>query len=371
MCADSSTTSARDHYGTTTSCPAPASTRSDSSHRSQPAGALLAITTGRYPGIADELTSRHANPEDLIDLRNHPDMRTAPQLPPNSGCCDHCKNPGFALGHRASRFSVGLRNAGSTLHVPVPRGCVQLLLQHFRCHLTAWPGGVFRARGGVGLDVCRSVALIAPAFGERADVVSVVSDRVEELGHRLLGRLVVAGDGEHGALGISRWARQRGEVAYEDVVERLDHMRLREMLLQQLTDRRRLVVQLRNVPVALRVVVVGVDDYLSAQRLDRHLAVGLERHRHYDDVARSGGFGRSGRSCPGSELIHQTGQGLWAATVAEHHVVACIDREPGDGAADASTADRSDGRHLRRKLCTGRPIPGSSSVGPYSPQRTE
>src|SRR5215217_1339486 len=83
MCADSSTTSARGHYRTTTSCPAPASTRSDSSHRSQPAGALLAITTGRYPGIADELAGRHANPEDLIDLRNHPDERTAPQLPPN------------------------------------------------------------------------------------------------------------------------------------------------------------------------------------------------------------------------------------------------------------------------------------------------
>jgi hypothetical protein len=142
------------------------------------------------------------------------------------------------------------------------------------------------------------------------------------------------------------------------------------MLLQQLTDRRRLIVQLGDVPVALRVVVVGVDDHLSAQRLDRHLAVGLERDRHFDDVARSGGFGRSGRSCPRSELIHQTGQGLWAATVAEH-VVACIDREPGDGAADVSTADKSDGRHLRRKPCTGRPIPGSSSAGPYSLQSIE
>jgi len=92
---------------------------------------------------------------------------------------------------------------------------------------------------------------------------------------------------------------------------------------------------------------------VSAQRLDRHLAVGLERDPHYHDVARSGGFGRSGRSCPRSEPIHQPGQGLWAATVAEHRVVAGIDREPGDGAADVSTADKSDGRHLRRKPCTG------------------
>jgi hypothetical protein len=50
----------------------PASTRSDSSHRSQPAGALLAITAGRDRGIVDELASRHASPEHLIDLRNHP-----------------------------------------------------------------------------------------------------------------------------------------------------------------------------------------------------------------------------------------------------------------------------------------------------------
>ena len=50
----------------------PTSTRSDSSHRSQPAAALLAIAAGRDRGIVDELPSRHASPEHLIDLRNHP-----------------------------------------------------------------------------------------------------------------------------------------------------------------------------------------------------------------------------------------------------------------------------------------------------------
>ena len=49
-----------------------ASTRSDSSHRSQPAAALPAITAGRDRGIVDELASRHTSPEHLIDLRNHP-----------------------------------------------------------------------------------------------------------------------------------------------------------------------------------------------------------------------------------------------------------------------------------------------------------
>jgi hypothetical protein len=33
---------------------------------------LLAITAGRDRGIVDELPSRHASPEHLIDLRNHP-----------------------------------------------------------------------------------------------------------------------------------------------------------------------------------------------------------------------------------------------------------------------------------------------------------
>src|SRR5215208_8329167 len=59
----------------------PASTRSDSSHRSQPAGALLAITAGRDRGIVDELPSRHARPEHLIDLRNHP-IREPHTTPP-------------------------------------------------------------------------------------------------------------------------------------------------------------------------------------------------------------------------------------------------------------------------------------------------
>jgi len=33
---------------------------------------LPAITAGRDRGIVDELASRHASPEHLIDLRNHP-----------------------------------------------------------------------------------------------------------------------------------------------------------------------------------------------------------------------------------------------------------------------------------------------------------
>ena len=43
--------------------------------------ALLAITAGRDRGIVDELPSRHASPEHLIDLRNHP-IREPHTTPP-------------------------------------------------------------------------------------------------------------------------------------------------------------------------------------------------------------------------------------------------------------------------------------------------
>ena len=49
------------------------------------------------------------------------------------------------------------------------------------------------------------------------------------------------------------------------------------MRLQELGRRRRLVVELGNVAVPLRVVVVGVDHDLARQRLDRDVPVVLER----------------------------------------------------------------------------------------------
>jgi len=59
----------------------PASTRSDSSHRSQPPAALFAIAAGCDRGIVNELPSSHARPEHLIDLRNHP-IREPHTTPP-------------------------------------------------------------------------------------------------------------------------------------------------------------------------------------------------------------------------------------------------------------------------------------------------
>jgi hypothetical protein len=71
-----------------------------------------------------------------------------------------------------------------------------------------------------------------------------------------------------------------------DVVERLDHLRLRKVRLQELSGRRRLVVELGDVPVTLRVIVVRVDNDLACEGLDRNAPVVLERDRDDDDVAR-------------------------------------------------------------------------------------
>ena len=45
------------------------------------------------------------------------------------------------------------------------------------------------------------------------------------------------------------------------------------------------VVDPGEVAVALRVVVVRVDDDLARERCDRDVLVGLERHRDHDEVA--------------------------------------------------------------------------------------
>ena len=151
----------------------------------------------------------------------------------------------------------------------------------------------------------------------------------------------------------------------EDVVEGLHHARLRQVLLQELAGGGLLVVQLGEAPVTLGVVVVGVDDHLAAQRLDRHLTVGLQRHRHDDDVARAGRLGRRCRPGVRSELLHQFGEGLRAATVAEHHVVAGVHRQPRHGAADVSTADESDGCHVPCNPVRAGSIPPAGSAGPH------
>src|SRR5205823_2600936 len=83
--------------------------------------------------------------------------------------------------------------------------------------------------GAIGGTVDGSVRLLAPAVGERSGVDGVVADRVEVGGHRGLGGVVVAGDGQGGAVRGTGRAGQRLQVLVIDVVEHLHHVRVRQV----------------------------------------------------------------------------------------------------------------------------------------------
>ena len=68
------------------------------------------------------------------------------------------------------------------------------------------------------------------------------------------------------------------------MVESLDHLRSRQVRLQQLGGRGRLIVELGDMAVTLGVVVVRVDHDLARQRCDRNGPVVLQRQRDHDDV---------------------------------------------------------------------------------------
>src|SRR5581483_12200628 len=103
------------------------------------------------------------------------------------------------------------------------------------------------------------------------------------------------------------------------------------------------VVELRDVPVTLRVVVVGVDHDLAGQRLGRHGAVGLERDAHHHDVPGLRGFGRGCRAGSWPEFGGEVAESLRPPGVAEYDVVTGVDGQAGDGASDVAAADESDG----------------------------
>jgi len=102
-------------------------------------------------------------------------------------------------------------------------------------------------------------------------------------GDRCLGRLVVAGDDQCATILRARWLPVGGERSGVDMVESLDDLRVRQVRLQELGGRGRLIVELRDMAVTFWVVVVGVDYDLALQRLERSGPVILQRHRDYDE----------------------------------------------------------------------------------------
>ncbi len=117
------------------------------------------------------------------------------------------------------------------------------------------------------------------------------------------------------------------------------------MRLQQLGGRLRFGIELRKPAVALRIVVVGIDDDLAGERRHRNLAVVLQRNGDDDDVPCAGCF--VGGRGPGmrAELADEFRQRVGAAGIAHDDVVTGLDGEPRDLAADVPGADETDGAH--------------------------
>jgi len=157
----------------------------------------------------------------------------------------------------------------------------------------------------VGGAVGGGAGFLAPALGDRAGVDGVVADRVEVGGHRGLGIRVVAGDGQGGAVFGAGRAGQRLQVLEVDVVEDLDDVRLGQVPLEQAAAGEGAGVELLDLPVALGIVVAGVQDRLAVQGLGRDVGERLHRDADHHQVARLGGLLRGAGGGERAEFGHQ------------------------------------------------------------------
>ena len=189
----------------------------------------------------------------------------------------------------------------------------------------------------------RGCGFAAPAFREAADIHRVVAQSVQQLRClRLRGR-VVPGDGQRAAVGLTRRSRQGGQLLGADAVERLDHPGAGQVALHKFAGGQFDGIQLCDAPVALRVIVQGVDHSPAGQRFTGQLVIGVQRNGHHDEVTGLGRFGRCGRPGMLSEFRDEAAEGLGTARVAEDDVPAGGDGEAGQRASDHAAADESEG----------------------------
>ena len=117
------------------------------------------------------------------------------------------------------------------------------------------------------------------------------------------------------------------------------------MPLEELARRRGFLIQLGDLPVPDGIVVVGLDDHLAPERFDGEAEVGPQGDTHDDEVAGPGGLGRGGGSGVWAQLVHQPFERLGPPGIAEDHVIACVNCQPGHRASDAPAADQSNRCH--------------------------
>ena len=236
--------------------------------------------------------------------------------------------------------------------------------QHFRSNLAVWfegagseptpnkfgvpqsPDGTKATAQLLGREIRgvhgASRLMFASALGKRAGVDRVEADLVHELRHHPLGLVVVARDRNANAIGVRRRPTQVPEDVPEDGVERLHDAGTGEVGLKKLARGGAVTVQLLEVAVAPRVVVVGVDHDLSFEALFGKLPEATKRHRNHDDLAEVGCLLHSHRPSARVELHDQIFQACRTARVAERYLVSGIKETPGELPADLARTNDSD-----------------------------
>src|SRR5438034_2464794 len=157
-------------------------------------------------------------------------------------------------GRKAERISArhASRTARSLVCVPLRRG--KVLTQVLRRAPRAVSG---------------SITLDTPPLPQRARIHRVEAELIEQTSDRHLGPWIVPGDDQRAAILRASRLAIGGQGRGVDMVESLDDFRGRQMCLQELRGRRRLIVELRDVAITFGVIVVLVDHDLARQGLDR------------------------------------------------------------------------------------------------------
>jgi hypothetical protein len=167
--------------------------------------------------------------------------------------------------------------------------------------------------GSQARTVRRRIGLEATSFGQRPGVDDIEAERVDQLGDHLLGLGVVAGERQRAPVVGAGRLPLAAQLAGLDRVENFDDPRRGQMRGEQLAAGGLPGVELGDVAVARRVVVVGVHHDLAGERLDRQVAVCPHRDRHEDDVRGAGGVAH--RGCRGlrAESSYQVAEGFGPA----------------------------------------------------------
>src|ERR1035441_6582077 len=131
--------------------------------------------------------------------------------------------------------------------------------------------------------LCRSawtiaggIALDAPPLFQRARIHRIEAELVEQMGYSGLRIFVVTSDDQRATILCASRLSVSSKGSGMNMVEGLDDLRGWQMCLQEFGRGGRFVVELGDVAIPLRVVIVGVDHNFARQGLGRNLPVVLQ-----------------------------------------------------------------------------------------------